>query len=68
MGRICLILSSVLLAGCLSIPPVTLKNKEGHTVHCEGGIYSFLTADFYTDQQRACINDFQGQGYERVAE
>jgi hypothetical protein len=59
-----------LVAGCITVDPVYLKDAEGHTVQC--GPYSKLANipmenEATEMKMRACISKLQLQGYDRVA-
>ena len=65
-----LLCAAPLIAGCISVPPVYLKDSNGHMAQC--GPYSKLAnipmEDESTEMKmRACISKLQLQGYDRVA-
>lgn len=66
--RVLSIIAVLIVAGCGTVDPVTLRHPEtGKTVVCHGG--GGLTANAAARRvvtQRGCIEDFRSQGYRRV--
>jgi hypothetical protein len=62
-----LVLSILLITGCAS--DVALRNpKSGQIATCKGGSRFGFTGHLAQQDQLRCIDDFQRQGYERVAD
>ena len=69
MKRIVGLLLVLILAGCVSSETVTLRKADGDTVTC--GPYTATGRFGQRDRLalaklRACVGDYQRQGYERV--
>lgn len=60
---------SALLVGCYATQAVVLKHPQTRkTVTCPSIGYAPVTAGAVTAEHLKCIEDFQRQGFERVAE
>lgn len=56
-----------LMAGCSSFPPVKLKHSQtGAAITCEGWEGQRPNEWIAFAKQRACVDDYQRQGYARV--
>ena len=71
--RKCAILLATLLVGCASSETVYMQNASGHGGKCGpytlsgvGGLQDANRTAFA--QLRSCVDDFERQGYRRVAE
>ena len=64
----CLVVFSIIITGCQAGGAVYLKNpKTGEVVSCSGHLTVWLFSSSSLAAQRGCINDFQIQGYVRIA-
>jgi uncharacterized protein YceK len=65
MRRVALALgAALLLTGCSST--IKLQHPDGRRAEC-GSSYAFGYHNFAaTERDRACVSDYQRQGYERV--
>jgi hypothetical protein len=67
----CVLIAVLLVttAGCAVTHDITLRDAQGRETTCEGvtGLYG-VRSHLLVSQQRACVEDFQRQGYERVPE
>jgi hypothetical protein len=66
----CMVLAALLLAGCSTTPDIVLRNSAGKTARCEGFFVAsgWGRSQLLSKLQRECVDDYQRQGYERVAE
>lgn len=67
--RLGAILGALLLSGCASSETVSMRNASGQTVTCGpytsyGNIPAANRSTF--EQLRACMDDFERQGYKRI--
>lgn len=58
------------LAGCVTVDPVYLKDANGHTAQC-GPYTELANIPMETEgaevKMRTCVSGYERQGYERVA-
>ena len=60
-----LVLGGLLLAGCATPEPVTMRNPQTNAIaYCAASYRQFLDGSFRS--QDACIADYQQKGYERI--
>jgi hypothetical protein len=60
-----LVLGVLLLAGCATPGPVTMRNPRTNEIaSCAASYRQFLEGSFLS--QEACIADYQQKGYERI--
>jgi hypothetical protein len=60
-----LVLAGLLLAGCATPEPVTMRNPQTNEIaSCAASYRQFLDGNFRS--QEACIADYQQKGYERI--
>lgn len=59
-----------LLAGCITVDPVYLRDANGHTAQC-GPYTELANIPMETEgaevKMRSCVSGYERQGYERVA-
>lgn len=65
-----LLCAAPLLAGCVTVDPVYLKDANGRTAQC--GPYTELAnipmeTEAAEVKMRSCVSGYERQGYERVA-
>jgi hypothetical protein len=67
MRRLALALCALLLLTGCSTPIITLRHPDGRTVAC-GNSYTFGYGGAFVsaERDRACVADYQRQGFERV--
>jgi hypothetical protein len=60
-----LVLGGLLLGGCATPGPVTMRNPQTNEItNCAASYRQFLDGSFRS--QEACIADYQQKGYERI--
>jgi hypothetical protein len=60
-----LVLGGLLLAGCATPGPVTMRNPQTNQImNCAASYRQFLDGSFRS--QEACIADYQQKGYEQI--
>jgi hypothetical protein len=67
MARLLMLAFVLILAGCQTTP-VKLRHADGRVVTCGPYPATGIPASAGAMRERGCIEDFQRQGFERVAE
>lgn len=64
-----LLCTGLLVAGCVTVDPVYLKDASGHTAQC-GPYTELANIPMETEgaevKMRSCVSGYERQGYERV--